>query len=284
MTEVMLVTGATSNVGRALVGRLRFSGRAIRAAARDPEGAARSLGVQAAELDWSRQETWDRALTDVSHVFVCPAPADVDADKRLNPFVDRMRASGVRHIVLLTMQGADHADRAALHKVEQHVIASGVPYTILRPTWFMQNFNPGFLRPMIVERNSLQLPAGDGETAFIDARDIAHVAAECMLGDSHHGRAYTLTGPQPLSYDDVADIISKVSGRIVQYVSVSDEAYRDSMVKAGWPEAAADYMTFLWSDVRNGSTAQVSPDFEQVTGQPPISFRTFAEENAYGWK
>jgi uncharacterized protein YbjT (DUF2867 family) len=284
MSEVTLVTGGTGNVGKALLGRLRFMEHPVRAASRDPEAAAQSLGVQAAEFDYEREETWDQALQGVARVFLCPIPSDAQADAHMNPFIDRAAAAGVQHIVLLTAQGVEHFPQAPLHKVEKHLMASGAAYTILRPTWFMQNFNPGMLHSTIVERNAIFAPAGDGETAFVDTRDIAHVAALSMVGEAHKGQAYTLTGPDALSYHDVADVISKVSGRIVRYVPMSDEDYRASLLEAGLAESAADYMLVIFRAVRAGHAAQISPDFEKVTGAPATSFRQFAEENAYSWK
>lgn len=284
MSNQILVVGATGNVGRRLVENLVHQGVGVRAATRQAAGYAGSHGVEPVDFDLDRPESFGPALVGVDRAFVIARSGDAQPQKALSTFFDQAKAAGVQHVVFLTAAGVEMNEEIGLRKAERHLMASGMDFTILRPTWFMQNFSSGFIRPMIVQMGAIYLPAGEGKTSFIDAGDIAAVAAAALTQPGHAGQAYTLTGGEALSYGEAAAIISQVAGRPVSYVPISNDAFRQSLMDNGWPADSAGFMAGLFQPVEQGWAAAVSPAVATILGRPPITFRQFAEANAAVWK
>jgi uncharacterized protein YbjT (DUF2867 family) len=284
MSNQTLVVGATGNVGRRLVEILAAQGVAVKAATRQPAGYDGPQGVETVDFDLDRPETFGAALAGVSHVFVIARSGDAQPEKALSAFFDQAKAAGVQHVVFLTAAGVEMNEEVGLRKAERHLMASGLDYTLLRPTWFMQNFSSGFIQPMIAQMGAIYLPAGDGKTSFIDAGDIAAVAAAALTQPGHAGQAYTLTGGEALSYDEAAAVIAEVAGRPVGYVAIPNEAFRQSLVDNGWPAESAGFMAGLFQPVEQGWAAAVSPAVATILGRAPVTFRQFASENAASWR
>jgi uncharacterized protein YbjT (DUF2867 family) len=158
---------------------------------------------------------------------------------------------------------------------------SGVPYTILRPNFFMENFSTGFLAPM-VNQGGIFLAAADGKTSFISVVDIAEVAKTAFL-KGLTPREYNLTGPEALDHTAVASVLSKASGKKIAYQPIPEEAMFSGMRGVGMPETAVQYAGVLYSAVRAGYAAAITPDVETVTGRKPVSFEAFARQNAAAW-
>jgi uncharacterized protein YbjT (DUF2867 family) len=284
MTEKTLVVGATGNVGRRLVVALTSAGVAVKAASRQPARYTGPQGAEAVDFDLNRPDTFGPALAGVDSAFVIAKSGDAHPQAGLNPFFDQAKAAGVEHVVFLTAAGVEMNEEAGLRQAERHLMASGLAYTILRPTWFMQNFSSGFIQPMIAQMGTIYLPAGDGKTSFIDAGDIAAVAAAAMTQPGHAGQAYTLTGGEALTYGETAAIIAEVSGRPVSYVAISNDAFRQSLIEQGWPAESAGFMAALFHAVEQGWAAAVSPAVAAILGRAPVTFRQFASENAAVWR
>jgi uncharacterized protein YbjT (DUF2867 family) len=284
MTNQTLVVGATGNVGRRLVEILAAQGVAVKAATRQPAGYDGPQGVQAVDFDLDRPETFGPALAGVDRAFVIARSGDAQPQKALNALFDQAKAAGVQHIAFLTAAGAEMNEEVGLRKAERHLMATGLDYTILRPTWFMQNFSTGFIQPMIAQMGAIYLPAGDGKTSFIDAADIAAVAATVLTQPGHAGQAYTLTGGEALSYGEAAAIVSEVAGRPVGYVAIPNDAFRQSLIDNGWPAESAGFMAGLFQPVEQGWAAAVSPAVATILGRAPVTFRQFASENAASWR
>lgn len=284
MSDKILVIGATGNVGRRLVQILTGQGIAVKAASRQAAGYAGPQGAEAVDFDLDRPESYGPALAGVSRVFVIARSGDAQPQAVLNRFFDQAREQGVGHVVFLTAAGVEMNEEVGLRKAERHLMATGLDYTILRPTWFMQNFSTGFIQPMIAHMGAIYLPAGDGKTSFIDAGDIAAVAAMALTQPGHAGQAYTLTGGEALSYDEAAAIIAEVAGRPVGYVAIPNEAFRQSLLDNGWPAESAGFMAALFQPVEQGWAGAVSPAVAAILGRAPVTFRQFAEANAAAWK
>lgn len=284
MSNQTLVIGATGNVGKRLVELLAAQGVGVRAATRQTAGYDGPHGAQPVDFDLDRPETFGPALAGVDHAFVIARSGDAQPENALNAFFDQAKAAGVQHVVFLTAAGVEMNEEVGLRKAERHLMASGLDYTILRPTWFMQNFSAGFIQPMIAQMGAIYLPAGDGKTSFIDAADIAAVAAVALTQPGHAGQAYTLTGGEALTYGEAAAIISEVAGRPVGYVAIPNEAFRQSLLDNGWPAESAGFMAGLFQPVEQGWAGAVSPAVAAVLGRAPITFRQFAEANAAAWK
>lgn len=277
----ILVTGATGNLGSAVVETLKEKGIAVRAAARDPKRI--TDGTEVVRLDFADPSTYPQALQGVSGVFLIAPPMDPTAPELLNPLIDAAIAAGVQHIVFNSAFGVDQNEQAPLRIVERHLMDSGVPYTILRPNFFMENFSAGFISPMIGQHSAFFLAADDAKTSFISVGDIAAVAA-AAFAEGLTGKEYNLTGARALSRSEAAAIISDAAGKSIQYQAISEEDMLRGARDNGMPETAVQYMAVLYQAVRAGWTEVVTPDVEQVTGRPPASFEEFARLNADSWK
>ncbi|GAA3617848.1 NAD(P)H-binding protein [Nonomuraea rosea] len=274
MTEQpILVVGGTGKSGGRVASRLRSRTSAVRVAARSGD----------VRFDWTDRATWDPALDGVKSVYVVP----LDGALLTRPFVERAVRLGVDRLVLLSGRGVDvpgYADDSgaagATHlDGEDAVRGSGLPWTILRPGWFAQNFSEGFFREAVLA-GELRLPAGDGAASFVDAADIADVAVAALTEDGHAGRTYELSGPRALTMAGVAAEISAVTGREVRYVPLTPDAFVAELVEQGWPEAGAKEYADSVAPLRLGKDAYLSDGVRQALGRPARDFTAFAREAA----
>jgi len=275
--QKILVTGASGSLGRAAIAEFIVKGFSVRAASRQPRDGAGG-DVQAVHFDYTDASTYRSALEGVNGVLLIAPPLDVEAPAKLIPFIDRAKASGVQHIVLNSALGIDADEAAPLRRIERHLMASGVGYTILRPNFFMENFSRGFLAQM-VRQGEIFLAAAAAKTSFISTRDIAAVAASAFAG-GHVGKEYNLTGPEALDHYEVARLIGEASGRSIVYHPISEAEMIQGAIQNGLPESAAQFMGLLYSIVRNGWAAGVTDDVQQATGRAPLSFAEFVRDSA----
>ncbi len=282
MSQPILVIGATGNVGRPLVSLLVEHGEPVRAATRHPETYSGPQGVEPVEFDYARPETWAAALDGAGRLFLLSQGASHEPDQEMIPLLDQAKAAGVGYVVLMTAMGVDQSERG-LRRVELHLMASGMDYTILRPTWFMQNFT-GYMGDMIRQQGGLYLPTGDGKNSLIDTRDIGAVAAAAFTEDGHAGKEYTLTSSDSLSYAEACAVLSDAAGRAIPFVAITQDEARQGMTAAGMPAEDINLILFLYDGIRQGWYAPTAPDVADVLGRPPISFRQFAEEHADAWR
>jgi uncharacterized protein YbjT (DUF2867 family) len=279
MSLSILLTGATGKVGRHVIDALQpHSDAHVVAAVRDPSRAAH-LGVPAVRFDYDDPTTWRPALTGVRSLYLVTPPfhpREVELGKQL---IGVARDAGVKRIVKLSALGAEHLDAFAHKTVDAFLADSGLQFTLLRPTFFSQNFGVQHAAS-IKATGAFHLAAGDGKTAFIDTRDIAAVAARALLQPGHGGKTYELTGARALDHHEVAAILSEAAGREIRYVPVSEQQAIDGMRLAGLPEAGVQALTALMGLVRAGHTARTTPTVHEVLGHAPISFEQYAADDA----
>ncbi len=280
--KTILVTGATGNLGRAVVRTLANKGFEVKAGSTKPEKAPVLTDVAAVKVVYEDPGTVAAALAGVAGLFLVAPLLDTEAPAKLIPVIDQAREAGLRHIIFNSALGVDQNEAAPLRVIERYLMASGVNYTILRPNFFMENFSTGFIAPMIAQ-GGIFLAAGDAKTSFISTADIAEVAAQAFQNE-RYGMAYNLTGPEALDHAEVARIISAVSDKEITYHPVSEEAMLRGARDSGLPEGAVQYMAVLYDAVRHGWMAAVTEDVKKATGQEPISFAEFARKNAACWK
>jgi uncharacterized protein YbjT (DUF2867 family) len=279
---MILVTGATGKVGSDLVNRLVADGQPVRALVRDPEKAAKSLPAQVelARGDLADAESIEEAITGAQKLFLL-APFDQRMTDMEARAAAAARAAGVKHLVKLSAIGADAASPwmfASFHgKSEQNIRATGVPFTFLRPNFFMQNLLAS--APTIKQQGAIYQPAADSSASHIDAADISAVAAKVLTTPGHAGKAYTLTGPQSLTYVQVAEIFSRVLGKPINYVDVPREAARQGMIGSGMPDWLAEAISQLMDAAREGRMAAVSADVQTILGRPGRSLEEFVTDN-----
>ncbi len=287
MNDKILVLGATGNVGTSLVQYLVEKGESVKAAIYPPELEKYNTPtrVEAVPYDYYKSETHAPALQDVDRIYIISKDTDIEPDKVLNPFIDKAKAVGVKQIVLMTGMGVERAsDKLGYRRLEKYVIASGIDYTILRPNWFMQIFKAPFILATIKRHGSISLPAGHGKLSFIDAHDIAAMAAEALTEEKHRGKEYTLTGGEALSFAEGAEIISKVTKRTINYCESSiDELHKVISEMGGYP-GPIDQIERMFYTVREGMVASIDMSVHEVLARPPISFEQFVQNNAHVWQ
>jgi uncharacterized protein YbjT (DUF2867 family) len=274
----ILVTTPSGKVGQELVAILRKAGATLRLGAHSVDKAKAAFpGLEVVRLDHTDPATHAAAVQGVDALYLA-APGDFPSAPE-KALVDAARRAGVKKVVKLAAMGIEHSDNP-LRQVEEHVRASGLGFTFLHPTWFMQNFSTSMAGA--VKSGTLAEPAADKKTAFIDARDIAAVAAKALLEPGHEGKTYTLTGAELLSRAEVAQALSKELGRTVSYLPISDEQFRGA-VKGFLPPSYLELMSHLYSMVRAGHTEVKTDTVQQVLGRPPIAFAQFVRDHRAAW-
>ena len=285
MADKVLVLGATGNIGRSLIKNLKRFGIGVRAATRMPVPyAIAHPDLDVVLFDYDDPGTYEKTISGVQKAFVVTKLADPDPIKTVIPFIDRARDTGLSQIVLVSTMGVDQAWARKLHEVEEHLISSGLMYTILRPNWLMQNFSTGFILPMIQKTGTIFVPAGKGRTTFVDTRDVAAVATIALTEEGHLDRTYTLTGSEAMTYEDTAQLLTRVSGRSIRYVPSEEAAFRQSLLSAGWYGEQVEFIAQKYSWVASGEAARKTGDIQKVLGRPPIRFIDFALEHADLWR
>lgn len=282
----VLVIGATGKAGVDVVRALRDKGVDVNAATRAPDKATKlsRLGATPVAFDYDDQETWTGALQGVERVFLSARPADAAPEEVIIPFLDRVRESGIQRVAFMTAMGVDANEELGLRKAERYLEGLGISHTFIRPNWFHQNFNLGMFRDTITKMGGIFVPAEDGKVSFVDTRDIAAVAATVLTEDGHGGKAYTLTGPEALSFGDAATILGEVVGKDLRYTSVSEADARGTMSQVGYQPVQVEFMLGLFAVIRQGWAAAVTFDVKDVTGNEAISLRRFASEHADAWR
>ena len=281
---MILITGASGNVGSEVLKQAATAKLKIRAAYLSADKAKGApADVETILMDYARPETIRAALTEIEKVFLVGPPAPNVAELE-GSFVNEAKKSGVRHIVKLSALGGRQAIFPGLHRdSEEKIEASGVPYTFLRPTGFMQNFvnyNSGTIKT----QNAFYGAQENGAVSHIDIRDIASVAVKVLSSGGHEGKAYSLTGPEALTNAQVAGKLSRVLGRIVHYVDVPPDDFKKSLLSAGVPEWSATALLDLQRLYREGGASLVDPTFDRLTGRGAISFDDFARDYSFAFQ
>ncbi|AGS22389.1 SDR family oxidoreductase [Rhizobium etli] len=278
MSSKILVLGATGTVGRHVVDGLLAKGEAVKAASRAGKPVAAAEGVA---FDYARPETFGPALEGVDRAYVLLASGYVDSKGLLLPVIEAAAARKVK-VVLQSVIGVDADDSIPYRQVEIALEKSGTPYVILRPNWFSDNFHT-FWKPGI-DHGQIALPAAEGKSSFIDARDIAASGVAVLSSSSFDGKAFNLTGPEALSYAEAAAILSEAIGKPVTYNAVSDEAFIEMLTGVGVPAGYASFLASIFYPVRQNWTAVVTGDVETLTGTAPRSLKTYAADYAAALK
>jgi len=275
----ILVSNANGKVGHEVAKALIAAAQKVRIGARDLVKAKADFpSAEIVELDFARPATLAAAVRGVDAVFsATPYELLPDAERAL---IDAAKAGGVERCVKLSAMGVD-ADPNSPHMLAERALKeSGLAWTVLRPTFFMQNY--ATMVAASVRAGAIYEAAADGASSFVDLRDIAAVAVAALTKPGHAGKTYTLTGPAALTRAEVAAALSRAIGRKVEYVAVDDAALRGAM--AGAPPALIELMSGLYGAVRQGYTAAVSEDFAHVTGRAPSDFAAFAADNVAAWR
>ncbi len=261
-----LVLGGTGKTGRRVAERLFDLGVWVRIGSRSGRPA----------FDWENQQTWLPVLENVQAVYMSYYPdlAFPGAVDTVRLFAEQAVECGVRRLVLLSGRGEEGAQRA-----EEAVQRCGARWTIVRSSWFCQNFSESYLLDPVIE-GEVAFPAGNVAEPFIDAEDIADVAVAALTDDSHAGRIYEVTGPRLLTFADAVAEIAEATGREIRYVPVSPERYADGLIEQGVPEEEALALTDLFGSVLDGRNARLANGVRSALGREPRDFAEYAREAA----
>ena len=280
---MILVTGATGTVGKELVNALTSRGEQVRAMVRDPAKAASTLGpgVEIVKGDFSNPETFDAALKDIEKVFLLSPPSPQMGEQQ-GKFVEAAKQAGVQQFVRLSILPADPNSPVAIGRwhgeADQHVIDSGISYTVLRPAYFMQN--QLMSAATIASQGAIYGMVGDGKVGHIDARDVSEIAATVLTSGGHEGKIYPLTGSESLSMSEVAARLSSVLDKEVKYVDIAPEQVKAAITGMGAPEFLADGLLELYAMISEGNVDMVTPMAKEILGREPRSLDQFAKDFA----
>jgi uncharacterized protein YbjT (DUF2867 family) len=262
----VLVLGGTGKTGRRIAAGLKARDLPVR------------IGSRAATppFDWNNEAGWDACLRDVDAVYISYAPdlAMPGATDAIQAFVDRAKRHGVRRLVLLSGRGEAEAQAS-----ERIVQESGLDWTVVRASWFFQNFSEGAFVEM-VQAGRITLPAGETPEPFVDVEDIADVAIAALSEPGHVGEVYEVSGPRLMTFAEAAADLSEATGRTIDYVQVPHDAFVDGARDAGAPRDVIWMLDYLFSTVLDGRNAHLTDGVQRALGRPPRDFRDYAERTA----
>jgi uncharacterized protein YbjT (DUF2867 family) len=283
---MLLVTGATGNVGREVVNRLVATGVSVRAMVRNPAKAAalEALGIEIVFGDFERPATLGAAVQHIEKAFLLSSLDPRQMELQGN-FIAAAQRAGVQHIVKLSVLGADPDSPLSVMRwhgqTEKQLEATGIAWTHLRPGYFMQNM---LLAAPTIKAQGAFFLVRDKITTPVDTRDVAAVAAKTLTEPGHDGRAYTITGPEILSFSQIVVKLSQAIGKPVRLVLVPSDDYRRGMLQARLPVWLVDIMAEFYGAPLQNDNARVTNTVSTVVGRTPISFDQFAREYAHLFK
>lgn len=262
MSNEILVLGGTGKTGRRVATKLQAKGIPTRIASRSATPS----------FDWNDETTWSAALNGISAVYLSYAPdlAVPGATDTVRNFVAHAVDAGVKRLVLLSGRGEEEAQAC-----ERVVQETDLEWTVVRASWFMQNFSEGEFTGMVLD-GAITLPAADIPEPFIDINDIADVSVAALTEDGHAYEIYEVTGPRLLTFTDLAREISEAAGQPVQFVQIPAEAFAAAIEESGAPADVAWLLNYLFETVLDGRNAYLSDGVQRALGRDPADFSEFA--------
>lgn len=261
-----LVLGGTGKTGRRVAERLQAAGHAVR------------IGSRSAvpSFDWDKEAGWDASLKGVTAAYITYSPdlAMPGATDAIETFVRKAKKAGVKRLVILSGRGEPEAQAC-----ERIVQDSGLEWTVVRASWFNQNFSEGAFIDMVLA-GTITLPAGDQVEPFVDIDDLSDVVVAALTQDVHNGQIYEVTGPRLMSLSDIASDLSKVTGRKISYVNVPHDAFVSGIADSGAPKDVVWMLDYLFSTVLDGRNAHLTDGIQRALGRPPKDFLAYARDVA----
>ena len=267
MKDNILVIGGTGKTGRRVVEQLKERNQNVRVGSRN----------ESPSFEWEDPASWPKALEGIDKVYIVfyPDLAVPGAYEAIQGLIEAAKKAGVKKAVLLSGKGEKEAERC-----EQLVANSGLDYTLVRASWFNQNFSESFfLEPVLSGHVALPMP--DTKIPFVDTGDIAEVVVEALLNDAHNGKTYEITGPEALTFEEAVDIIAQATERDLKYQAVTQEEYNSMLKDAGVPSDYIWLFDYLFREVLGNQDNQVvSNDIERVLGRKALDFAEFVKNTA----
>ncbi len=264
--DLTLVIGGTGKTGRRVANRLTEMDHAVRIGSRTSNPG----------FDWDREAGWQAALDGVTSIYITYSPdlAMPGATDAIQALVLQAKQAGVQRLVILSGRGEEEAQ--ACEKIVQD---SGLEWTVVRASWFNQNFSEGAFLEMVLG-GTITLPAGDTPEPFADVDDIADVAVAALTQDGHQGEIYEITGPRLMTLYDVAKDLSAATGRAITYADIPHDSFLEELTRSGAPKDVVWMLDYLFSTVLDGRNAHLADGVEQALGRPPRDFSQYARDIA----
>ncbi len=285
MNGEILVTGATGNLGASYLAAARLAGQSVRLGGRRVEQLrGKYPGLPAVCLDFEDPRTFDAALHGAAGLFLVRPPAISRVGSTVNVLLDRAAVLGVEHVVFVSVAGAESNSIVPHHRIEQHLRLRGLSHTILRPGFFAQNLGDAY-RQDICRDDRIFLPAGQGEVAFVDVRDLGDLSARIFLDPSlHRGHGYRLTGSRAMPFGAVVQILSQELGRHIRYEPASIPAYALHLRRQGMAYPQILVQTVLHSRIRLGEAAPVDDSLARLLEREPRSLEEYVRDHRELWQ
>lgn len=276
----ILVIGSSGMVGSTLVNILRSEGHSVRETTSRKDHAAD--GKDRVYLNLATGENLHAAFEGIERAFFLSPPGFADQYSMLSPLIQEAKHRGLQKVVLMTAMGANAVETAPFRRAEIELEGSGLNYNIIRPNWFLQNFNTFWLHG-INQDSLIALPAGQARVSFIDARDISEVAAKLIISDKWNNKDFDLTGPSSVDHNEIAEAIGKTIGRSITYQDVAPEILKDGLVGVGLPVDYVDFMLLIFGFLKAGYNARTTDAVEDILGRKAISLTDYVKANASCW-
>lgn len=276
--QQILVIGSTGNVGSELVRLLKANGHEVIEATSRKE-----LKKGQVHLNLLTGQGVDKAFEGVSQAFFLSPPGHMNQHELLKPLIEMAKKKNLQKVVLMTAMGANADESSPLRQAEIQLEKSGVPFNIIRPNWFMQNFHT-FWMEGILKQGKILLPVGKAKGSFIDSRDISSVAYSLLTEDQFNNKDFDLTGSRALDHDEVALILTEASGKKIQYQEVTPEEMLPGLLAAGLPSDYAQFLLIILNYFKLGYSEVVTDSVKKITGKAPRTFEQYALDHQQVWK
>ncbi len=277
----ILVIGGSGAVGSEIIAQLTKQGYRVRTTT-SKTATTDLLGIEQVTVNLSTGDGLTNAFDGIERAFFLSPAGYADQYKILAPLIQAAVRHRLTKVVLMTAMGANAVESSPLRRAEADLEASGLNYNIIRPNWFMQNFHTFWLHG-IRSLGKIQLPAGQAKVSFIDARDIAEVAAKLLVADDLRNRAFDLTGEEAVDHAQVAKVIAKTTGRSITYDDITPEELRRGLIAASLPDDYSDFLVTILGSLRAGAGAWVTGSVREILGRAPRGLEQYASDNKQAW-
>ncbi len=275
--DIVLVVGASGTVGTEMIRLLKEEGYEVRATTSQQPKTKEQV-----HMNLVTGEGIKAAMEGVDRAFFLSPPGYADQYKMLSPLIQEAKRKGLKKVVLMTAMGANAVETSPFRRAEIELEKSGLNYNIIRPNWFLQNFNTFWIQGILAQKKIL-LPAGTAKVGFIDARDIAAVAAKLVTTDSLNNKDFDLTGPESIDHSQVALALSKATGQNIAYEEIKPEVLKSGLLSAGLPADYVEFLLMIFGFLREGYSAAVNDNVKNITGHVPRNVSQYAADYKQSW-
>jgi uncharacterized protein YbjT (DUF2867 family) len=276
--DLVLVVGGTGLVGGEIVRLLKEQGFQTRVTTSKVVPASNEM----VQINLTTGEGIKAAFEGVDRAFLLSPPGYADQYAMLSPLIQESKRRGLKKVVLMTAMGANANEAAPFRRAEIELEKSGLSYNIIRPNWFLNNFHTFWIQG-INAQNKILLPAGSAKVSFIDARDISAVAAKLLVNSEFDGKDFDLTGSESVTHAEIAQAISNVAGRKIEYQEIAPADFKKGLMAAGFPEGYIDFLVLIFGFLKEGYSAGITSHVKQITGQEPRKLAQYVNDYKSSW-